>query len=145
MGCRELADSGVKLGKWVEDASQSPNTGSAFCGETRDAMTQSGSRPIHERIPPLGSLRGLLRKALFAFLRKLSATDDARGIAADTLQGLLQTRQGLLDSAPGLDETPYPELGRPAQGKTALRADIVIITARFRTGSTLLWNLFRSI
>jgi hypothetical protein len=72
-------------------------------------------------------------------------TDDARKIAANALQGLLnghprEAISGLTDM-----KSPYPELGQagsnrnPANGRRA-----IIITARFRTGSTLLWNLFRN-
>jgi hypothetical protein len=41
---------------------------------------------------------------------------------------------------------PYPELGRPRWDRDpAGRDDVIFITARFRSGSTLLWNLFRHV
>jgi hypothetical protein len=40
---------------------------------------------------------------------------------------------------------PYAELPQEARSATSLRSDIVFITARFRSGSTLLWNLFRQV
>jgi sulfotransferase family protein len=41
---------------------------------------------------------------------------------------------------------PYTELGTyDLNGRTSLRDDAIFITARFRSGSTLLWNLFRHI
>jgi hypothetical protein len=39
---------------------------------------------------------------------------------------------------------PYPDLGGlGAPSRTSYRSDAVFITGRFRSGSTLLWNLFR--
>jgi hypothetical protein len=48
----------------------------------------------------------------------------------------------------GIDDLayqPYPELPCGPSEFTGLRDDVVIITARFRSGSTLLWNLFRHV
>jgi hypothetical protein len=59
------------------------------------------------------------------------------------LSGLLTCYQGapLEGDAP---LTPYPEIGRSdIRQSPSLRDDVVIITGRFRSGSTLLWNLFR--
>ena len=39
-------------------------------------------------------------------------------------------------------ENPYYTV-KPSLSKTALRDDIVFISSRFRSGSTLLWNIFR--
>ena len=42
-------------------------------------------------------------------------------------------------------QQPYADLGQARRGVSASeRDDVVIITARFRTGSTLLWQLFRA-
>ncbi|WP_231749952.1 sulfotransferase [Tautonia plasticadhaerens] len=41
---------------------------------------------------------------------------------------------------------PYNDLGRPANRARATgRDDIIFVTGRFRSGSTLLWNLFRNV
>ncbi len=40
------------------------------------------------------------------------------------------------------DPAPY-DLGRAPQNAVSLRDDIVIVTSRFRSGSTFLWNIFR--
>ncbi|HUY91139.1 MAG TPA: sulfotransferase [Pirellulales bacterium] len=66
-----------------------------------------------------------------------------------------QTLSGLLDGRPRLAERngrvlltqlPYDDLGRATEGQAAnQRDDVVFITARFRSGSTLLWNLFRNV
>ncbi|HJT34362.1 MAG TPA: sulfotransferase [Pirellulales bacterium] len=93
-------------------------------------------------------LRRLLRDGLFGFARKFSRTDDAREMAAGTLTGLLDGRPRLAcsNSAMDLDDLPYPDLGQPPRGIAAGdRDDVLFITARFRSGSTLLWNLFRNL
>jgi hypothetical protein len=102
--------------------------------------------PLHERITPLGWLRRPVRSLFFNFLKKLSYTDDAKAIAASTLRGLLRLPPGIAEPLDVASMAPYPELGSPVlQGQPSRRADIIIITARFRSGSTLLWNLFRNL
>lgn len=90
-------------------------------------------------------LRRLLRDGLMAFARRFSCTDDAREMAAGTLAGLLdgRPRLGCACGAIRLSDPPYVDLGRAPD--TAARDDVVFITARFRSGSTLLWNLFRNL
>jgi Sulfotransferase family len=76
-------------------------------------------------------------------MRAAFATDDGRAALADGLSGLLAWYQGahLEGDAPAI---PYPEIGRSKfRQSPSLRDDVVIITGRFRSGSTLLWNLFR--
>lgn len=86
-----------------------------------------------------------MRDAFFDQLRMASRTDDARKLQAEMLKGLL--------SRPAATFLDTPELGlihsglgqaKPPDG-TSSRADPIFITARFRSGSTLLWNLFRHI
>ncbi|HEX8201011.1 MAG TPA: sulfotransferase [Isosphaeraceae bacterium] len=90
----------------------------------------------------MGWVRGRLRDAFFDLLRKTARTDDARRILAEMLKGVLARPAAVLDSP---EPRPiYPELGRARPtGESSSRTDIVFITARFRSGSTLLWNLFR--
>jgi hypothetical protein len=103
-------------------------------------MTHAARKPWHERFPLLGRPRAGLRAALFGFLRRLAGTPDARDILSAT-QADCYARP-----APGLDAVaslpaPYDDLGvadEPVTGEEA-----VFITGRFRSGSTLLWNLFR--
>jgi hypothetical protein len=91
-------------------------------------------------------VRGFLRKSLFQFLRQVSETDDAREMWSKTLKGQLAWRSQLplknyADMIP-----PYVELGKSQHDvQLAQRTDVIIITGRFRSGSTLLWNLFRNI
>jgi Sulfotransferase family len=103
-------------------------------------------RPFHERIWPLGSLRRLFRNAFFRFLRKVANTDDAKAIQVSMIQNLLPRRAQMLADNPYVPNTsPYPDLGQvPQASQPTGRSDVVIITARFRSGSTLLWNLFRA-
>jgi hypothetical protein len=87
----------------------------------------------------------------------------ARDRALDLLQRALSTDEGrtaarraILDvpvriADPGLRDqqrlpTEYPDLAAAPGGeaRTCLRADVVMISARFRSGSTLLWNVFRN-
>jgi hypothetical protein len=104
------------------------------------------NRPLHERIKPLGWIRNPLRNALFGLIQDVFQTEDGRAIAAGSLHGLLHWQPGMALIPADGSQPPYPDLGRPRLEKlTGLRTDVVFITARFRTGSTLLWNLFRNI
>jgi hypothetical protein len=107
----------------------------------------SGKRPLHERLRIWGALRRRLRGAFFHFLRKVADTDDARAAQYSSIQNLLPRRPDLREGAPlGPWPSPYPDLGQaPAGPNPSCRDDVVIITARFRSGSTLLWNLFRAL
>jgi hypothetical protein len=109
-----------------------------------NAKIFSHRMPLHERIPLVGCFRSPLRKALFALVDRISRTDDAKAIAARTLRGLLPRQHEFLERGQAINESPYPELAKPPSQRTCRRTDIVFITARFRTGSTLLWNLFRN-
>ncbi len=80
---------------------------------------------------------------MFGTLRRAFATDDGREIAEDTLDGLLAWRHKI--PAAGVS-VPYPDLGHArVAAASESYAGTIFITARFRTGSTLLWNLFRQI
>lgn len=103
-------------------------------------------RPLHERIRLLGAVRKRLRDAFFRLLRRVAGTDDARSIQVSGLQNLLPRQpEARMDGSLALDDPPYPDLGQAAPvSRAASRDDVVIISARFRSGSTLLWNLFRA-
>lgn len=91
------------------------------------------------------ALRQILRNRFFATLRRAAATDDGRQAAAHALRGLLRPAPRDVDSRL-LAEQAYPNLGRAADGPAANeRSDLILISARFRSGSTLVWNLFRNI
>lgn len=101
-------------------------------------------RPWHERLPPVSAARRAARDRLFEGFRRALETDDGRAIAAEALRGLLTWRA----EVPGLDPDsapPYPDLGGAAAPRAGQQVASVMITARFRSGSTLLWNLFRHV
>src|SRR4030095_15163916 len=104
-------------------------------------IPQRQKPPFHERFRLLGYLRGRTRAALFRFLRKLADTDDATTIQVSSLRNLLPSRPNVSDL--DLSGVPYPGLGLPSPtSNVSQRDDVLFITARFRSGSTLLWNLF---
>ena len=87
-------------------------------------------------------MRDRLRSFFFQTLRRAFATDDGREIASDSLAGLLSWRPRV----PITDaESPYADLGHAAETRADLRTGTIFITARFRTGSTLLWHIFRHV
>jgi hypothetical protein len=91
-------------------------------------------------------VRNALRKVLFQFVQKISETDDARSLWSSTLRSQLAWQPHLslkdyIDATP-----PYAGLGKSRYDtQPAQRKDVIIITGRFRSGSTLFWNLFRNI
>jgi hypothetical protein len=91
-------------------------------------------------------LRQFFRNRLFQFFKKIAETDDAKAIWSTILKGQLAWRPELFLEGWPTTGFPYKDL-RISQYATqpALRDDVIIITGRFRSGSTLLWNLFRNI
>jgi hypothetical protein len=88
--------------------------------------------------------RKFLRSKFYNFVRKLFRTDGGRRIVADAVSGLTSSRAAMiLGHAPAVAEQPYSDLG--VATSTDGRHPPVFITARFRSGSTLLWNIFRQI
>jgi hypothetical protein len=73
--------------------------------------------------------------------RKTVGAKDGRRILGDSLRGL--TVPGRLPPCAELPRSEYPELGRAAS--TGSPRPPVFISGRFRSGSTLLWNLFRHV
>jgi hypothetical protein len=101
-------------------------------------------QPIHERIRPLGWVRGKIRAAFFRFVHSAAQTDDARAIIVEALGNVIARRPVAFGKLAA--ESPYSGLGQAGTERpTAERDDVILITARFRSGSTLLWNLFRNI
>ena len=106
----------------------------------------SGKVYWHQRFGPVRCVRRHLRDGLFAFLRKALATDDGKAAVAASLEGLLNGQRPSVNGQGNMVCPTYPELGRTPLGcLTSQRNDIILITGRFRSGSTLLWNLFRHV
>jgi hypothetical protein len=92
------------------------------------------------------SFRKLFKALVTQSFRKFSKTDEARQLWSNTLKGQLTWRVQLpLEEYPSLIPL-YPELGKPDPSKSRDQLSrAIFITGRFRSGSTLLWNLFRNI
>jgi hypothetical protein len=91
----------------------------------------------------LGPLRTPIRDRLFKVLSHILATDDGRRLVADSVKGLLTDQQRTFTSSE-LADSAYSDLGTPLDSSDTA-AIPVFLTGRFRSGSTLLWNLFRSV
>lgn len=89
----------------------------------------------------LGPLRQPLRQRAFALLAQLLSTDDGRRIVSDCVRGVRQPAPAVPHRF--LGERPYADLGGPSVARAGVPP--VFITGRFRSGSTLLWNLFRHV
>jgi Sulfotransferase family len=106
----------------------------------------SGWRPAwHQRLPIVGATREWARSKLFGALKAVGQTDDGRSVAREALDDLLPNLRLRLPSRATRVSPPYPELGRATADDAIARRQPVFITARFRSGSTLLWNLFRHV
>lgn len=89
-------------------------------------------------------LRSGLRRTVFHVARRVLESDDGKALVAASLEGLLRRPTFSPGATGACPLPPYHELGQACQSEqTCRRDDIVFITARFRSGSTLLWNLFR--
>jgi hypothetical protein len=89
-------------------------------------------------------LQKYIKNVVFELLERLFRSDRGRRTLLDAVASrkVLDTRSLGLELA----DQPYADLPTPASTSSAsTRSDIVFITARFRSGSTLLWNLFRQV
>jgi hypothetical protein len=99
--------------------------------------------PLHERWKTLGKIRGSLRRRYYEVVRRTLATGDGRQIIHEAASNLRVQHPGALLRDVNLT-LPYCDLGTSrAELPPSHRSDVVIMTGRFRSGSTLLWNLFR--
>jgi Sulfotransferase family len=89
-------------------------------------------------------LRALLRRQLLQFIQRLAATEDVKAIATQMLCGLLHGRPDNAALSGKLVRPIYKELGQsqPA-AQIAQHREAIIVTGRFRSGTTFLWNIFR--
>lgn len=94
---------------------------------------------------PSKSLRAWLRARFFATWRRALGTDDGRQAVARALGDTLAWRPA---ECRALSNEPLPYDGGPspaARRSAADRPHPIFVTARFRSGSTLVWNLFRHV
>lgn len=90
------------------------------------------------------AVRSRLRDSVLGLFAKMVSSPDGRRIYSEALGDLLDWRPPSLETLPFQAAAPYPELGSPPPPSPAVsNPGVILITARFRTGSTLLWNLFR--
>jgi Sulfotransferase family len=105
-------------------------------------VERTPSRPWYRRVPDAAGARTVLRSWVFGAMRRIFSTNDGRTLAADALRGELAWRPLTPVS---VDGAPYPDVGHAGTIRLARRSPAVFITARFRSGSTLLWNIFRHV
>ena len=94
----------------------------------------------------LGRLREPVRERFFRLLQQAFATDQGRRLLADALRGLLPNGPGeRWPARAAVACTDYPELGHASATRAQTAAAPIFITGRFRSGSTLLWQIFRKL
>lgn len=88
--------------------------------------------------------RMMLRRWLFRFVQRIAATEDVKAMATDTLRGLLHWQPDIDPRHLKMAQPLYEELGQSHRAvQSARHRNAIIITGRFRSGSTFLWNIFR--
>jgi hypothetical protein len=101
---------------------------------------------ILKRIPLLWRLRSAAGRMFFASMRHVASIQESRDLFSDLLHGQNAASFPQELSAQGEVEPPYPELRRGGRDlRTCQRSDVIFTTGRFRSGSTLVWNLFRNL
>jgi len=89
-------------------------------------------------------LRNCVKSGVLYVLRRAAQSDEGRGILAESVGGAFRNRPLAVRPDWQTLAPPYADLGEASDVILAgQRSDAVFITARFRSGSTLLWNLFR--
>src|SRR5262245_22570414 len=104
------------------------------------------TKVIPKRIGFVWKVRKSLRSEFFNFLHHLAGTDDSRELFVNLLREQSACPKPCELSHLHSIDRPYADLawsGKP--DRTRFRSDIVFVTGRFRSGSTLLWNLFRNV
>ena len=89
-------------------------------------------------------IKPYFREKFFSFLRKVWNTPDVKEFTTETLKGLLAWKPDFSIMKQVDPNKDYPELGKYSiKNETCNRSDIIFVTGRFRSGTTLLWNIFR--
>jgi hypothetical protein len=92
----------------------------------------------------LGPVRSAARQKFFEVLHAALATDDGRRLLADALTGVVRTSP-LPQVAWKYSAPPYADLGSLDSIRSEGKPAPVFVTGRFRSGSTLMWSLFRNV
>src|SRR5262245_25011535 len=113
---------------------------------TQSEVQQNWRPRWHQRVRLVAKARQFIRDRLFGILHAIANTDDGRAILASISPSITdlpaRSRIGMLNGC----ELPYPEIGvAPVRSTSQSGEGAVFVTARFRSGSTLLWNLFRNV
>jgi hypothetical protein len=122
-----------------------PDASSVLSGCRRERMS---NRHPDFRTPsgPLHTLRRTARNELFRFVRRILDTDDGRAMVTAAVRDLLPAAAPFRPTDAMKTHRIYPELGAPEpSGEADPTTRPIFITARFRSGSTLLWNVFRHV
>ena len=99
---------------------------------------------ILKRSSLLWRLRNRARGRFFTWMRHLASIRESRDVFSQLLRSQNASPLPPELAAGGQVQAPYPELRRHRrEDRICLRSDVVFVTGRFRSGSTLLWNLFR--
>jgi hypothetical protein len=86
----------------------------------------------------------LAKQGVLATLRRFLASAAVQDLLGEALHQPRRGHRHLSRNDVQAFIPPYPDLGHAQiDAQTIRRQHIVFITARFRSGSTLLWNLFR--
>ena len=93
----------------------------------------------------MGGIRRRLRNLFFATVRHVAGIDDSRKILAEMLRA-----ENVIPAAAEMawirgEVKPYKDLGQAGEMVAPSRSPGVFVTGRFRSGSTLIWNLFRHV
>jgi Sulfotransferase family len=91
-------------------------------------------------------LPNFLKRAFLQLFQQMMKNEEVQGIIYNTLKRPLNVHSLFSCKDLASSQLPYADIGKcQFVHKRSQKDDIIIITARFRTGSTLLWNIFRQI
>ena len=90
-------------------------------------------------------IRARLRNLFFAAVRHVVRIDDTREIFVEVLQGTNAIPAAVEMALTEREGKPYGELGQSATEGLSPKRAAVFVTGRFRSGSTLIWNIFRHV
>lgn len=90
-------------------------------------------------------IRGWLRGWFFDAVRHVAEIDDTRAVMSAALSEVNAIPAAVEMAQMGVLGKPYSDLGGSAGSGVAARLPAVFVTGRFRSGSTLIWNLFRHV